>query len=396
MMISCEEAWARLRAQAAPLASEAIAVETAGGRVLAGPVVADFDAPATEVSAMDGYAVRDAELKQPGARLAVIGESFAGSPFQGEARPGACVRIFTGAVVPEGFDRVVIQENVLREGDEAVFPDIPSGGRNIRSAGSDFRTGETLLDPGTVLEAPALIAAAGADIGEIPVWRRPAAAILATGDELAPPGEARKIKGGVPDSVSIGVTWLAQSRGARIVMRERLRDDPDLLAEAAGRALNDADIIVVTGGASVGERDYARAMFGTGLEPVFSKVAMKPGKPVWAARKGTRWIIGLPGNPGSALVTARLFLAPLLAALSGRAFDCELDWRAVKMADPLPANGPRENYLRAFMTPDGARLSGNQESGAQGVLGRSTLLVRRAPGAAAQPAGTEAAVLDLA
>ncbi len=395
-MIACEEAWARLRDAAEPLGSERVNMDEAAGRILAEPVVAGFDAPPAPVSAMDGYAVRDTDLAVAGTSLPVAGASFAGEPFTGEVPPGQCVRIFTGAMVPPGLDRVVIQEEVEASAGTAWFRDVPRGGRNIRSAGSDFRAGETLLSSGTRLTPHALIAAAGADIGTLAVWRRPSVVVLATGDELAAPGTARERPGAVPDSVSLGVASMAEDWGARALRRERLPDDPDMLANAGSGALTDADVVVVTGGASVGERDYARTMFGDGLESVFAKVAMKPGKPVWVARKGRRWIVGLPGNPGSALVTARLFLAPLLAALGGRGFEAALGWQRAVTADPLPANGGRETFMRARSGAEGVHIAANQESGAQAVLGQSDILLRRAPDAPAAPAGSTVEVLPLA
>ncbi len=395
-MIACEDAWARLREAAEPLGSERVSIEEAAGRILAEPVMAGFDAPSAPVSAMDGYAVREVDLAAAGAALPVAGASFAGQPFAGEVPPGQCVRIFTGAMVPPGLDRVVIQEEVEAGDGTAFFRDVPRGGRNIRAAGSDFRRGETLLVSGAPLTPPALIAAAGADLGTLSVWRPPSVVVLATGDELAAPGTARERPGAVPDSVSIAVASMAEDWGARVLRRERLPDDPDTLTKAGARALADADVTVVTGGASVGERDYARTMFGDGLESVFAKVAMKPGKPVWVARKGGRWIVGLPGNPGSALVTARLFLMPLLAALGGRRFDSALGWRTETAADPLAANGSRETFMRARRGAEGVHIATNQESGAQAVLGQSDLLLRRASDAPATPAGSTVDVLSLA
>lgn len=394
-MISCDEAQARLRDLAQPLGEEALPVERAAGRVLSRPVVAQFDAPEAPVSAMDGYAVRDSEMGAVPVRLDLAGESFAGEAFTGVAGPGQCVRIFTGAVVPDGFDRVVIQENVVREGNVAVIAEPQTGGRNIRAAGSDFRRGETVAAAGTLLTPSALIAVAGADTARFDVFLRPRIAILATGDELAAPGEASRRQGAVPDSVSIGIAALCERAGGQVVHRARCRDDLGLLEAAAAEALALADIVVVTGGASVGERDYARTMFGEGLETVFSKVAMKPGKPVWTARSGGCWIVGLPGNPGSALVTARLFLAPLVSALGGAGFDRALNWRTARLAQGVPANGARETFMRGRAEGDSVRPVGNQESGAQAALAAADLLVRRPPDAPALEPGAEVAVLDL-
>jgi molybdopterin molybdotransferase len=387
-VIGFDEALALVADAAKPLGRERVSLERASGRLLAGAVRAQVDSPPCDVSAMDGYAVRDADL--PG-RLPVAGQSFPGGPVA-DLVPGSCARIFTGGPVPRGANRVVIQEQVERRGDEALFG-APGPARHIRPRGSDFARGDLLLEPGRLLDPRALVAAAGADLAEVEVWRRPRLIVLGTGDELAAPGTARDTPGAIPESVSLGVAALAEQWGARIVGRRRLQDDLAGLERAAAEALDAADIVVVTGGASVGDRDYAKAMFApAGLELIFSKVAIKPGKPVWLGRVGERLVIGLPGNPGSAMVTARLLLAPLVAGLGGR--DGSLDWQRAPLAEAIGPCGERETFVRAAWQDEAVRAFANQDSGGQKTLADAALLIRRRAGAAAAAAGEEVEIID--
>lgn len=387
-MIGFDEALALVAGVAKPLGRQRVPLHAAKGRVLAVPVVARLDSPRADVSAMDGYAVREADL--PG-RLALVGEAFAGRGLDGEVGAGECVRIFTGAPLPRGADRVVIQEEVTRDGDFAVFG-AASGARHVRARGSDFVRGDVLLAPGRRLGARALVAAAGADVAELEVWRRPQVAILGTGDELAEPGNARETPGAIPESVSLGVAALAEDWGGEVVARRRLPDDLALLRPVAAEALAAADLVVVTGGASVGEKDFAKPMFGDALELILSKVAIKPGKPVWLGSADGKLVMGLPGNPTSAMVTARLLLAPLLAGLGGLA--PVLRWRKAPLANPLSATGSRETFYRAAAEGEAVRVLGDQESGAQRTLGAADLLIRRSAGAAAARAGEMVNVID--
>jgi molybdopterin molybdotransferase len=388
-VIGFDEAAALVAEAAKPLGTERVGLANAKGRVLAAPVVAEVDAPPADVSAMDGYAVRDRDL--PG-RLAVAGESFPGRGFAGAIGPGRCVRIFTGAPVPAGADRVVIQEEVRREGETAWF-ESPGAARHIRTRGSDFSRGDLLVEAGRLLDGRALVAAAGADLAEVEVWRRPRLIVLGTGDELVEPGTARATPGAIPESVSLGVAAFAEDWGAEVVARKRLGDELPALVREAAEALERADVVVVTGGASVGERDHAKAMFEpAGLELIFSKVAIKPGKPVWLGRVGATLVLGLPGNPNSALVTARLLLAPLLAGLTGR--PPLLRWRPAKLAEAITATGNRETFYRAAAAGDAVRLLSNQDSGAQSTLAAADRLVRRRAGAPAAGVGEPVDVID--
>ncbi|MGZ8305008.1 MAG: molybdopterin molybdotransferase MoeA [Allosphingosinicella sp.] len=389
-MIPFDEA-VRLVADAArPIGRVSVPIAEAAGRVLAAPVVAMIDSPPVDSSAMDGYAVRDGDL--PGT-LRVVGESFAGRSFDGALAPGTCVRLFTGAAVPAGAERVVIQEVVAREGDWALFDEPPGKARHIRPRGSDFFAGETLLEAGRRLDPRALVAAAGADVAEVDVWREPAVLILGTGDELAPPGQARGRPGAIPESVSFGVAALVRLWGGRSPGTRRLADDLPAMERAAGEALEQADLVVVTGGASVGEKDFAKAMFARhGLELIFTKVAIKPGKPVWFGRAAGKLVMGLPGNPTSAMVTARLLLAPLIAALAGRA--SALQWRRIRLAAPLPSCGERETFHRARLADAGALPVANSDSSAQKALAEADLLLRSRPNDPAREPGEEVEALD--
>lgn len=378
-MIDFDAARALVLDLARPLGAEDVALADAFDRVLASPVVARGDAPGRAVSAMDGYAVRDADLAVTPARLPVADVIFAGRADPAPLAPGACARIFTGAPVPEGADRVVVQEQVADEDGQAVFAAAPGKARHIRARGSDFQAGDILLDAGTRLTPRAMVAAASADVGRLSVVRRPRVLVLGTGDELAEPGTAHDTPGAIPESVSFGVMALARQWGAEVVGRRRLADDPAVLQAAAAEALSLADVVVVTGGASVGERDHARAMFApAGLTMVFSKVAIKPGKPVWIGRAAGRLVVGLPGNPTSALVTARLFLAPLLAGLAGRGPAAALAWETAETAAAAPPTGDRETFLRGRRLADGrVAPADNQDSGAQKTLADSDVLIRR-------------------
>lgn len=373
-MIAFDEALHRTREAARPLGSEMVPLEQAAGRVLAAAVTARVDSPPADCSAMDGYAVREADL--PGS-LRVVGESFAGRGFGQPLETGCTVRIFTGAPMPHDADRVIIQEDVVREGDRALMPAVARA-IHVRPRGSDFRSGDELLAAGAMLTPRALVAAAAADRAEVEVWRRSRIAVLATGDELAAPGEAARREGTIPESVSYGVAALAEQWGGQVVAMARLGDDLRAMERSAGEMLQLADLIVVTGGASVGEKDFAKPMFVPhGLELIFSKVAMKPGKPVWLGRVGEGLVLGLPGNPTSAMVTARVLLAPLVAGRCGR--NGALEWETVPLAGALPACGERETFVRARRTAHGALPISNQDSGAQRALVEADFLVRNRP-----------------
>lgn len=387
-MLSYEDALKLISEHTEPLESVQTTFKNCSMRVLADDLKARSNTPFQNVSAMDGYGVRDSDLYYLPTKLKVTSESFAGSELTQDIPPQSCVRIFTGAPVPLGIDRVVIQENVERDGDYAVFNQPLSDGRNIRLEGSDFKAGDVLLKKGTHLTWRAMTTAASADQEILQTVRIPKAVILATGDELMPPGSAYKRAGSIPESVSFGVSTFMQENGADIVRSERLTDSPALLEKAAQNSLKDADIVVVTGGASVGERDFAKSMFASlGIEMIFSKVAIKPGKPVWFAKAGKTLILGLPGNPTSALVTARLFLKPIILGLSGRNTNSTSETFQITTNSPIPANGSRENFVRAYIEDGKAKLFSTQDSSIQSTLANADLLIRRRPHAPATLAG---------
>lgn len=394
-MIGYAEATALVLDLARPLEAREVPIGDAAGLVLAEAVIAAFDAPALPLSAMDGYAVRDADIETLPARLKVTRTTYAGDSPGGPLAPRECCRIFTGAPVPAGADRVVVQEIVGRDGEWATFESAPGRSLNIRSAGSDFRAGDVLVAAGTRLNAQAMVAAAAADRARLSVHPRPKVAVLGTGDELVAPGEARRTPGAIPESVSFGVAALVGEYGGEVVQRVRLKDDPERLQQAAQTALALADVVVITGGASVGEKDFAKATFAPmGLELVFEKVAIKPGKPIWIGRAQGRLVVGLPGNPSSAMVTARLFLAPLIAGLAGRNPATALAWRGELLDGDLPPAGDRDTFVRGACGPNGVTPIDNQDSGAQGALALADRLIRRESGAAGRVRLTKVEVLD--
>lgn len=389
-MLTYDEALALVLGQARPLDGEAVPLDLALGRRLTAPVVAAVDAPPADVSAMDGYAVREADLGL--GSLRVVGQSFPGAPFRGAVPEGCCVRIFTGGALPPVCDRIVIQEIVERSGDEVRIVGDVGAARFVRKRGMDFAAGETLVPAGRVVDARVLVAAAGADIGELTVHRQPFVTIFATGDELAEAGKARATADAIPDSASHGVAGLVRGHGGGAV-RVRLPDDLDTIAKAAESLATRTDVLVVIGGASVGEKDFAKAALDQlGMQLIFSKAAIRPGKPIWFGRLGDMLVLGLPGNPTSAMAMARLFLCPLLAGLRGE--DSGTHWREASLAGSLPACDARETFVRARLAVEGVLPLGNQDSSAQKTLADADVLIRRKPGAAAAAAGELVEVID--
>lgn len=387
-MVSVDQALRLLLTEDTTCAPERIALERAGGRILAAPIVARYAAPRRDSSAMDGYAVRDADLVADWNALTVAGASFAGNGYAGPLQPGNAVRIFTGAPVPDGADRVILQEDVRQMGSQVLIPRPRAEKRHIRRAGSDFIAGDILVDAGVPLTPARLVAAAAADIAEVAVFARPRVMVVATGDELRAPGADMSKPDRIPESVSFGVTELARNFGGDVTVHPRLPDHLDRLQAAAANMLDKADIVVVIGGASVGDRDFSRGMFErAGLRLRFSKVLMRPGKPVWSGKAGDTHILGLPGNPTAAMITARLFLAPLVAAMAGRKADTALDWQVRPLADGLEANGDYENFIGARLGAGTVSASANRDSSAQRALSAIEMLIRRRPQAPAAAAG---------
>lgn len=394
-MVSVDHALRLLLAEGAAREIERVAIGQAGGRILGLPIVAQRAAPARDVSAMDGYAVRDGDLVADWNALTVIGESFAGHGYAGPLPAGNAVRIFTGAPVPHGADRVIVQEEVRHMGSQVLVPRPRADKRHIRRAGSDFAAGDVLVDAPAALTPARLVAAAAADIAEVAVFARPRIIVVATGDELRAPGADTLRPDSIPESVSLGVAELARNFGGDVTIHPRLPDDLGQLQGAAVGMLDKADIVVVIGGASVGDRDFSRAMFERGgLSLKFSKVLMRPGKPVWFGKAGDMCILGLPGNPTAAMITARLFLAPLVAAMARLEARTAVDWRTRPLAEDLEANGEFECFLGARLIAGAASASANRDSSAQRALAAIEVLIRRPPHAPAAAAGDPVATLE--
>lgn len=377
MPISFDEAVRRIETAGIPLGTEPVAVGDADGRVLAGPVIAHRASPLTDVSAMDGYAVRDADIAAGWERFEIAGASYAGAGFGGMMQPGQCVRIFTGAPVPEGADRVVIQEDVVAEDGFARICAPLSSRRHVRVAGTDFRRGELLIRAGTELGPLELVAAAAADRACVEVYRRPIVRMICCGDELSPPGTVGQACDRIPESNSPGVTALVRRWGGTTTARTIVRDDLAVLRAEVANALASSDVLVIIGGASVGERDFARqAVSSAGANLIFETVAIKPGKPVWFARRGRNFVIGLAGNPTSALVTARLFLVPLIARLSGRPPRNALNWGHAQAHGRIVGCRDRDTFLRAHRIGNVLHVLQSQDSADQAALAQANSLIR--------------------
>ncbi|MBX7480946.1 molybdopterin molybdotransferase MoeA [Qipengyuania qiaonensis] len=385
-MISFDDAMSLLADNIVPLDAEVVALADAAERRLAEDVVARLPSPRKTVSAMDGYAVR-LKTVAAGSTLRIVGESRPGRPHLTSIAKGEAVRIFTGAPIPENADGVIIQEYAERDGDNVRFAEGFGPSAHVRHRGSDFDKGDVLLSSGTKLDPGSLVAAAAADLAEVRVHRRPIVALLATGDELAAPGFASKDPYAIPDSITFALASQIVREGGTVMARSLAKDDLPGLEKQAGGLLPTADIVVVTGGASVGERDFAKPMFKShGLELIFDRVAIKPGKPVWLGRAAEKLVLGLPGNPTSAMVTARLFLRPILAMMQGG--EGSHSWRRMALTGDIPATGERETFARAAWEEDGLRPLSNQDSGVQGGLARAEWLIRCPPGRNALSAGS--------
>jgi molybdopterin molybdotransferase len=391
--IDFDGAQAILAALATPLGSERVALAKAGRRVLAEPVRAAMDIPRQDLAAMDGFAVSSADLAAGRRDFLVAGAAYPGAPWRGTLGAGQAVRIMTGAHLPAGADQVLMRELVEQAGETVTLGGPVPARPHVRQRGSDGAAGTEMLPAGKLLDPRALVVAAAADAAELLVWRQPRVRVIATGDELAPPGEAQS-QGAVPDSLSEAISLMARQWGAKPQGARLVRDDPALLTAAAEEALGTADVLVLCGGASRGDRDFAKAALDPlGLELAFADVAIKPGKPVWLGRIGAKLVLGLPGNPTAAMTVARLFLAPLLTGLGGRGAQAALRWQTWPLAEGVPPAGDREAFLCAEQLEDAARLLSRQNASDQCLLARADLLVRRRAGAGALPAGAQVEAL---
>ena len=393
------EALAKVLAGVEPLPAESVPLTDAHGRVLAADLKALRTQPPADVSAMDGYAVRGADVANTPARLTVIGEVAAGRPFSGEVGPGQAARIFTGGVVPRGADTVVIQELTERTGDVVIVTSATARGRNVRAEGLDFMRGETLLRRGERLTSRSLALAAAMNHPQVPVHRRPKVALLATGDELVTPGTAAG-PGQIVSSNGFALASLIRHEGAEATDLGIVGDELDTTVAAIERARTwGADVLVTAGGASVGEHDLVQqALSRVGLQLAFWKVALRPGKPLLHGRIADMRVLGVPGNPVSAFVCAFLFLVPLIRRLSGRS-DLEPRPESAILGADLPENDERRDYLRATLDVRDGQVVATpfrlQDSSMMAPLAKADCLLIRDPFAAAAPAGSPCTVLKL-
>src|SRR5437868_12465344 len=378
------DALAAILEGAEPLPEEMVALDAAYHRVLAREIAALRTQPPQAMSAMDGYAVRAADASRAGARLKVIGEIAAGRPFDKAVHPGEAVRIFTGGVIPEGADAVVIQEDTISAGGLVTVTEAAIPGRHIRPAGIDFRNGDVLLAGGSRLTDRDLSLAAGMNHPELPVRRRPRVALLATGDELVMPGSILG-PGQTVYSNGYALRALARQEGADTIELGIAADTVAATTHGIRRARDSgADILITTGGASVGDHDFVkRSLEAEGVTMAFWRIAMRPGKPMMHGRLGAMRVIGLPGNPVSSYVCGFLFLVPLIRALSGRDTIHHRRESALLGRD-LAANDQREDYLRARLEErdDGTLVAvpvNHQDSSLLGNLAAARALVIRPP-----------------
>lgn len=391
ILLPVPEAQARLLALTIERPAIEVPLRQAVGRWAARDITARRTQPASDLSAMDGYAIRFADMAGP---WTVIGESAAGRPFPDDVGRGEAVRIFTGAALPPGTDTVLIQEEAGRDGPTLLLTgEGPAHvGRNVRRRGLDFDEGATLITAGQRLTAARIAVAATGGHGTLPVRDRVRVAVAATGDELVPPGSADLTA--LPESNGVMLAALLADLPVDIIDLGILPDDLDRLREAF--AVVEADLLVTTGGASVGDHDLVQpALKAAGGSVDFWRVALRPGKPMMAGRLGDTVVLSLPGNPVSAFVTATLFVRPLIAHMAGAADPLPIPLPAI-LGEDLPANGPRIDYLRGAMIDGRVHAAAIQDSSMLLTLARSTCLITRPPHAPVAHAGDSAEILLLA
>ncbi len=382
-MISVDEALDAVLNLVAPLKSEDVPLRAVNGRVLSRPVTAQRNQPPFAASSMDGYALRRAEV-EPDAMFKVVGEAAAGHGYAGTLRAGQAVRIFTGAPVPDGADFVVIQEDVTRRGDLITLGHRIDKKDNIRPAGGDFRLGDKLTAPRRLRPADVALLAA-MNVASVPVTRKPIIAILATGDELVQPGEDPG-----PDEIiasnSYGLAAMFEDAGAEVRMLPIARDTVASLKQAFALA-HGADLIVTIGGASVGDHDLiAPVAAELGMEQAFYKVAMRPGKPLMAGKIAGAAMIGLPGNPVSAMVCGAIFVLPMLRRMLGVS-NVHAPLHSAPLGREIGANGPRAHYMRANLRDGALFPDDRQDSSLLSVLAQADALMIRPPQDPARNAG---------
>jgi molybdopterin molybdotransferase len=394
------EALQRVLTDARPLSAESVPLDDALGRVLTEDVVALRTQPPAAVSAMDGYAVRASDVAQAPTTLKVIGEVAAGHPFAGQVGPGQAARIFTGGVMPTGSDTVIIQELASQTGDAVIIHKTTTKGRNVRAQGIDFVQNQVLLHKEHRLSDRDLMLAAAMNHPSVRVHRRPKVAVLGTGDELVAPGGAPKF-GEIVYSNGFALTAIVRNEGADVcdlgIARDRIED---IVASIRRAREWGADILVTTGGASVGDHDLVqRALAAEGLTLSFWRVALRPGRPMMHGRLNEMQVLGVPGNPVSSYVCAFLFVVPLIRRLAGRR-DIERTPEVALLGSDLPANDERADYLRATLTAGTAGPIAtpvpSQDSSLMAPLAAADCLLIREPHAPAAKAGSECVILKLA
>jgi molybdopterin molybdotransferase len=381
----------------APISIEKVFLTKALGRALAVPVIAKRDQPPFPASAMDGYAVKNADLANLPATLKIIGTSAAGHAFKGTLKSGAAIRILTGAPLPKGADTVVVQENTVRESSNLRVTIATPKGKNIRSAGLDFAKGDLLVSNATILKPRDIGLLAAGNAASVKVYRRPKVVLFTTGDELVLPGK-RPRADQIVSSNSHAIAAMLNQFGADVVNLGIVKDSLKATIAAVKKGLG-ANVLLSTGGASVGDHDYVQEAFeACGIKIGFWKIALRPGKPFMYGRKGKTHVMGLPGNPVSALVTARIFLLPLLNIMLGQ--PQETAATTAILNGSLPANDKRQDYMRATLSiaSNGRRTVSPfaaQDSSMQRILQSSNALIIRPPDAPAAQNGDEIPILIL-
>lgn len=396
-MISVEEARGRILDSLRPGPAEIVALAEAWNRVTAQDVVARLTQPPADMSAMDGYALRSADGGLD-AVLAVVGSAPAGHPFAGRVAVGQAVRLFTGSVVPDGADAILLQEDATRDGETVRVKEAVVAGRHIRRAGQDFAAGDVVIQAGRRMTARDVGLAAAANHPWVAVHRCPRVAVLATGDEIAMPGEPIP-SGGIVSSNSHALAALVRAAGGEPMILPIARDDHDVIGAVADSVAG-MDMLVTTGGASVGDHDLViSALQARGMTLDFWQIAMRPGKPLLFGQLGATPVLGLPGNPVSAMVCAILFLLPALSRLSGLPAAPPPVSTAV-LGAAVKANDKRADHLRAVVSVDSAGRTvvtpfQVQESAMLRRLAHADALILRAPHAPALPEGAEVGIIRL-
>ena len=401
-LLSVDEARRRILDPIGRLTSERVALTAAQGRTLAADLIAQRTQPPFTASAMDGYALRSADLQQIGQEFVVIGEAAAGRSFEGLVASGQAVRIFTGAPLPQGADTVVIQENTRKIlSDRVAVDELQGAGRHLRPAGLDFHAGDRLLRAGTRLGWQELTLAAAMDHAALVVVRPPRVAIVSTGDELVRPGTSRR-----PDQIvasnAYGLAAIVASEGGVPFDLGLVGDDEAETVHVLREALDGgADLIVTLGGASVGDHDVVQsALKAAGMKLDFWKIAMRPGKPLMSGRIGDVPVLGLPGNPVSSLVGAVLFVRPLIAAMLGRPTETVPAVTEATLGAPMKSNDSRQDYVRARLEPRENALPvvvpmTMQDSSMLSSLAAADCLLIRPPHAPAADIGEHCIVIRL-